>query len=201
MDKYVTIASFGEVFRADIAMSKLEEAGIPTRVTDREIVAMEWLLSNAIGGAKVQVREQDVGRALEVLSERRETEEVESDGHLDEEELTRQALAAEPEEDAEDRPTELPPDDDARQTTVPKIERDQYAKRFLRCALFSFPMLPLWFYAVYLGLNATFGSGPISALGWQRIFFGIFLCLLVIPFVVIGLMFGESLFTEKILGR
>src|SRR5438445_5230531 len=46
---------------------KLEAAGIPVFLADEYTIAMDWLLSNAIGGIKVQVSEADVPRACEVL--------------------------------------------------------------------------------------------------------------------------------------
>ena len=51
-DRLVTIATFDEPVKARIAANVLNEAGIRVAVNDETLVAMDWLLSNAVGGVK-----------------------------------------------------------------------------------------------------------------------------------------------------
>ena len=174
MARFVTVATYDETFRADIARSAIQDAGIEVRIADREIVAMEWVLSAAVGGIKVQVPAAEAYRAREVLeSAFRDLRE----GGIDEDELARQAMEAAPEDDVP------PPPSDAVQTTaVAEVvestpagetdEREQYARRFLLSAVFGIFFAPLAPYALYLFLNAAFGPGRLSSEGWRRVFYG-----------------------------
>jgi hypothetical protein len=104
-----TVATFHQAAQAELAMNVLTEAGIQAVVADAEIVAMDWLMANAVGGIKVQVRPEDAERAAEVL------ERMLGEGaglvseDIDEEELARQALAADPEPEDEPGEEEDPP--------------------------------------------------------------------------------------------
>src|SRR5262245_49182373 len=57
--RLVTIATFDQPAQARLAKNALDEAGIQSMVSDENLVAMDWLLSNAVGGVKVQVWEED----------------------------------------------------------------------------------------------------------------------------------------------
>lgn len=63
----ITIATFNYPAQAHILRAKLETQGIWSFVADENLVAINWLCSNVIGGVKLQVKEQDVARALEIL--------------------------------------------------------------------------------------------------------------------------------------
>ena len=67
-DKLITIANFIEPFQADLARAKLESEGIKCFLAGENFVATYWLLSNADRGIKLQVRESEAERALEILS-------------------------------------------------------------------------------------------------------------------------------------
>jgi hypothetical protein len=103
MSRLTTVASFDLAAKAELARNVLEAAGIPAVLADAEIVAMDWLISNAVGGIKVQVREEDAERAAAVLDEQFGAEAGLASEGVGEDELTRQALA-EPREDADDEP-------------------------------------------------------------------------------------------------
>ena len=103
MSRLTTVATFDLAPKAELARNVLAAAGIPAVIADAEIVAMDWLISNAVGGIKLQVREEDAERAAEMLAgEFGEAAGLASED-MDEDELTRQALA-EPREDADDDP-------------------------------------------------------------------------------------------------
>ena len=103
--RLTTVASYDEPVRAHAARNCLESAGIPAVISDSEIVAMDWLLSNAVGGIKVQVWEEDAERAAALLDKEFGAESGLASDSVDEDELARQALAEAPEGEGE-------PDDD-----------------------------------------------------------------------------------------
>ena len=59
----VTLQRFRDVPEALLAKGKLESAGIACALADGNLVRMDWLLSNAIGGIRLQVHLQDVDSA------------------------------------------------------------------------------------------------------------------------------------------
>lgn len=61
-------ARFGTLGEAEAARSALEAAGIESRVSDENMIAVDWLYANAIGGVKLLVAEEDLDEAAEVLS-------------------------------------------------------------------------------------------------------------------------------------
>ncbi len=68
-DRLITIASFPQAIQAHIARSRLESEGIETFIRDENIVTLNWLYSNAVGGVKLEVYEQDVPQALSILEQ------------------------------------------------------------------------------------------------------------------------------------
>ena len=64
----VTIAKFTTLDEAQLARMKLEGSGIDAFVADEAMVTMNWFYSNAIGGIRLQVREEDKSRAIEILA-------------------------------------------------------------------------------------------------------------------------------------
>jgi len=67
-DDLVTIATFSHPTEAYVPKSRLEAEGISSFVADADMITTNWLYSTAIGGAKLQVREEDAERALEILN-------------------------------------------------------------------------------------------------------------------------------------
>ena len=53
MENLVTIATFDSPAEAEVARLALEEHGIRAFLADDNLVGMNWLLSNAVGGAKL----------------------------------------------------------------------------------------------------------------------------------------------------
>lgn len=68
-ENLVTVARCSLPVEAYAIRLRLESAGIPVVLADEFTVTMDWLLSNAIGGVKVQVREDDLRQANQVLAE------------------------------------------------------------------------------------------------------------------------------------
>jgi hypothetical protein len=65
----VTLQHFRDIPEALLAKGKLESAGIPCLLADGNLVRMDWLLSNAIGGIRLQVHQEDLESARGVLEE------------------------------------------------------------------------------------------------------------------------------------
>jgi hypothetical protein len=66
--KWKTIASYANVVEANLAILKLQDAGVRAR-TDGENTAILGPYSGAAGGARVQVIEHDVETARKILAE------------------------------------------------------------------------------------------------------------------------------------
>ena len=65
----VTIASYRDLPEALLAQGKLRSAGIESVLADDNIVRLDWLWANAVGGIKLRVREEEVADAVELLEE------------------------------------------------------------------------------------------------------------------------------------
>jgi predicted RNA-binding Zn-ribbon protein involved in translation (DUF1610 family) len=65
----VTVRSFDNNFKANIALTRLESMGIECFFKDDFTVNIDPILSNAIGGIKIQVREEDAQEALKFLQQ------------------------------------------------------------------------------------------------------------------------------------
>jgi hypothetical protein len=65
----VSLERFRDLPEAFLAKGKLESAGIPCFLADGNIVRTDWLLSNAVGGLRLQVRSEDLLSAREILNE------------------------------------------------------------------------------------------------------------------------------------
>ncbi len=64
----ITIATFSKPEEAHLLRMKLEAGGVDAYIQDENTVQMDWLLSNAIGGVRVQVGDEDLETAKEILS-------------------------------------------------------------------------------------------------------------------------------------
>jgi hypothetical protein len=62
-----TVAAYSKPEEAYLAKTRLEASGINAAIRDDLTVSAYWLYSNAIGGVKVDVEDEDFARAREVL--------------------------------------------------------------------------------------------------------------------------------------
>jgi hypothetical protein len=67
----VTADTFVTATEAEFVRMLLEQAGVRAYLADAELVAMDWLLSNAVGQVKVRVAASDAARAAEVIDDYR----------------------------------------------------------------------------------------------------------------------------------
>jgi len=63
-----TIATFSLPEEAHLLRTRLESVGIPAFVQDEHFVQLDWLYSNAIGGVRVQVADEDLEATREFLA-------------------------------------------------------------------------------------------------------------------------------------
>lgn len=63
-----TIAACSTPDEAHLLRSRLEAAGIPAYVRDEHTVQMDWFYSNAIGGVRVDIADEDEELAREFLA-------------------------------------------------------------------------------------------------------------------------------------
>jgi hypothetical protein len=66
----VTLRQFLTVQEAVMAKSILDSAGIESFLADENVISMNWLWSNALGGVKLRVRKADVAVASELLEQK-----------------------------------------------------------------------------------------------------------------------------------
>ncbi len=66
-DRLVVVATFLEPNQADIARLRLETEGVRAALDGENHIAMDWFISNAIGGVKLLVHERDLDSARRIL--------------------------------------------------------------------------------------------------------------------------------------
>lgn len=72
--QFVIIGSYQTPAEAHIVAGRLRSAGISAEILDEHFVSANWLYSNAIGGVRVQVPEDELSAAEELLRENVEVE-------------------------------------------------------------------------------------------------------------------------------
>jgi hypothetical protein len=172
--RLVTIATFDQAAQARLAQNALREAGIQAAVSDETLIAMDWLLSNAVGGVKVQVREEDAERAVGVLElEFGANGDGLGPGGVAPEVLAAAAVSTPPETGEHDRPE--PAADPSEPTSIPAVtpgSREDDARRMVFTAVLGLVFPPVAGYALYLFLNAAFGEGELSERGRYNLWVG-----------------------------
>jgi len=68
MPELVTIASFYTTAEAETLRALLEESGIPAVVSNAEVAGINFLMTPALGGVKVQTAAQDAAQAQELIA-------------------------------------------------------------------------------------------------------------------------------------
>lgn len=62
-----TVAAFSQPIEAHLLRIRLEQEGIVAYLRDENLVTLDWLYSNAVGGVKVDVADEDYEQALEIF--------------------------------------------------------------------------------------------------------------------------------------
>src|SRR5215207_2944578 len=68
MERLVTVATFTSPWEAQLARARLEAEGIESMIADEHVVRLDWAISNAVGGVKLQVRKEDAESAAAALT-------------------------------------------------------------------------------------------------------------------------------------
>lgn len=63
-----TLGTFSKPIDAHLLVARLVGSGIPAFLRDENMVTLDWFASNAIGGVKVDVGDEDYERALELIA-------------------------------------------------------------------------------------------------------------------------------------
>lgn len=63
------VASFSTPAEAHLALTRLTSAQIEAVIRDELTVTLNWLWSNAVGGVKIEVVEEDIPAALLILAQ------------------------------------------------------------------------------------------------------------------------------------
>jgi RNA polymerase subunit RPABC4/transcription elongation factor Spt4 len=116
-ENLVTVTKCSLPGEAHAIRMRLEAENIPVFLFDEFTITMDWLLSNAIGGVKVQVPDHALERAREILGimEQEEAEQEHQDEELEDEEADESAETDEDEDDGgegmDDADDEQPPEE------------------------------------------------------------------------------------------
>ena len=62
-----TLAAFSKPIDAQMLIARLEGSGIAAYARDEHMVTLDWLASNAVGGVKVDVADEDYDEARAVM--------------------------------------------------------------------------------------------------------------------------------------
>jgi hypothetical protein len=62
-----TIASYNNPMDAHLLRARLEGSGISAYLRDENMITLDWLAANAVGGIRVDVADEDYAKAMEVL--------------------------------------------------------------------------------------------------------------------------------------
>jgi hypothetical protein len=73
MNKLVTLSTYRDLIEAEIVKGRLESEGIQCALVDDIMVSVNPLYSNAIGGVKLKVFEEDYDKALEIIAGEKDT--------------------------------------------------------------------------------------------------------------------------------
>jgi hypothetical protein len=66
-DQWVTVMSFVWPSESGVPQSKLEAEGFETRLLDAKTVGVDHFVSHAVGGIKLQVKQEDYDGAIKIL--------------------------------------------------------------------------------------------------------------------------------------
>jgi len=67
--KPVVLRTYRDITEAMVDRTALESAGIQCFLYDDNLIRLDWFVSNAIGGAKLVVSENDAADAAKILAE------------------------------------------------------------------------------------------------------------------------------------
>jgi Putative prokaryotic signal transducing protein len=194
-DKLVTVATFSTPFEARVAKNRLEAEGIPVFLGDEESVGNLWHLGFALGGVKLQVSDDYIQRAMELLTTPPLEEEIEAESDAGESPADSEAIQAawtcpqcgnqvtadqgfctvcgsagdEADEDTITRPRNDSSEmtEDVPDLPIPSLG-DDIAFRAMKAAAFGLLFFPLIFYSSWLLFRLLTFPGELSPQGTRH---------------------------------
>ncbi len=181
-DKLVTIGTFHTVVEATFALNQLEAEGVKAVLADTASVEVMWHLTEAIGGIKLQVMEEDADRAISIL-----------DSH--DRELV---------DEGEQRPggavdADFDPEPDETWENVYESETDETVDRALRAARLGLIFLPLQVYSIWLLIGILLDRERLSPANRRRVRTAVILDMVIVVIVVFAILFARLLWTLLLL--
>jgi hypothetical protein len=166
-DELVTISTYDDPVSASVALNYVKEAGLNAVLSDENTVAMDWLLSNAIGGIKLQVSPKDAEAAARLIEEHEQLKEIEArpvavspaaklPGDAAIESLAALPTAADIDEPSSDQ------DEADLEEEPPLNTRERDSLRALRGALLAILFPPLALYVLYLMIKVYVAEEPLA---------------------------------------
>ena len=174
-DELVAVATFLTPAEAHLVRARLESAGINSVVADEAATTAYWLVSNSMGGVKVQVLARDLAAAEAVLSESH-TEGLAGESH------------------AEDSAGESYPEDsavDESEDEQPESDRQKLANRAFRGAIYGIFFAPIEFYAFWVLLQVCVSREPLDSHSRKR---ALVAAAISLPMVFVWLLILRSIF-------
>ena len=186
IDRLVTVATFDNLVEAHMARNCLEAAGLKSFLMDEETVGMAWHLSNALGGVKLQVGEEDADEALAVLAEAAPSTSTSADSQ---EAISCPPTDASPQIEVEEAEPEEP--------ELVLNEREMNADRAMRGAVLGLLLVPLQFYVFWLLLKVFMSKERLSPVQRRH---AVIATLINLPMVMIMLLWFCLFVRAKISG-
>ncbi len=76
----ILIESFNDAIQAHLMAGALEEEGIEVFIMDENLVSINPLFSNVVGGVKLKVKQEDADKALQLIQQMKQTPYTNDDG-------------------------------------------------------------------------------------------------------------------------
>jgi hypothetical protein len=179
LGRLITLETYNNALQATLARNYLESAGVRCVLADEAAVTSGISgLTNAIGGIKLQVAEEDFDRACELLDE------VDNRHRASE---STQSESTEPKPAADNQDTE---DDEP-----PLNAREDNAERAFRAVLVGCMVIPLQLYATWVLLDVWQSDLPIRPAVLRKLYWaiGLHIPMLVLALIVIYFIFRGML--------
>lgn len=178
LGRLITIETYDNAMQATLARNYLEAAGVRCVLADEHAVSSLWHLSNAIGGIKLQVAEEDFDRACELLDD------VENQ-HRSPAEPKAEPPASPASGDASDSASLEPKPGADEEDEPPLNAREDNAERAFRAVLVGCMIIPLQLYATWVLLDVWQSELPIRPAVLRKLYWAIGLH---IPMVLVALL-------------
>jgi hypothetical protein len=192
LGRLVTLETYMNAMQATLAKNYLESAGIRCVLSDEFVVSNFWQLSNAVGGIKLQVAEEDIERASDLLDE---IENLHRAGpkppDATETPATDQGSAS-VEDPPEAAPPEPKPGADDEEDEPPLNAREDNAERAYRAVIVGTMIIPLQLYATWVLLDVWQSDLPLRPAVRRKLHWaiGLHIPMLLFALVVIYFIMG-----------